>query len=99
MRFITRTMLIAAVDAQEDDVFDSHAIEKHLYKHEQVALVRELNENVDAATYPFTETCRQIGLELLRMADVVEKIDEVSSMTFSGEISPCALWRRVRRRP
>lgn len=92
-------MLLEAVDAQTTVEFDSHAIERYLYKHHQTAFVRELYENINAPTYPFTETCRQIGLELLRMADVVEKIDEVTSPTFSGEITPCALWRRRRPRP
>ncbi len=95
MRFITRNMLVASIEAQASDTFDSHAVEKHLYRHEQVAFVRELYENIDANQYPFTETCRQIGLELLRMIDVIEKIDEVSSPTFSGETRPCALWRRL----
>jgi hypothetical protein len=31
------------------------------------------------------------------MTDVVVKIDEVSSPTFSGETTKCALWRRLRR--
>lgn len=97
MRFITTDLLAAAIDAQTADTFDSHAIERHLYKHQQVALVRELYANVDAQTYPFTETCRQIGLALLRMNDLIEKIDEVSSPTFSGELRPCALWRKRRR--
>ncbi|HEX4416248.1 MAG TPA: hypothetical protein VH165_00040 [Kofleriaceae bacterium] len=97
MRFITRNMLVAAIEAQGTNTFDSHAIEQHLYRHEQIAFVRELYENIGAATYPFTKTCRQIGLELSRMIDVVEKIDNVSSPTFSGEIRPCALWRNRRK--
>jgi hypothetical protein len=96
MRFITRNMLSAAIDAQAD-TFDSHAVERHIYQYEQVAFVRELHENVDAGTYPFTETCRQLGQQLLQMSDLIEKIGEVRSRTFSGEMRPCALWRRLRQ--
>jgi hypothetical protein len=97
MDFINRDMLREAVFAQVDDTFDSHAIERHLYRYHQNALVRELYANLGVGTYPFTETCRQIGLELARMTDVVMKINEVSSPTFSGEPTKCALWRRLQR--
>lgn len=98
MHFINRDMLLEAVFAPIDDTFDSHAIERRLYRYHQDALVRELHANLDVGTYPFTETCRQIGLELARMTGVVMKIDEVSSPTFSGEPTKCALWRRLRRK-
>jgi hypothetical protein len=98
MQHITRNMLQVAIDAQQD-IFDSHDIERHLYQHEQRALVHELHHNVDAGTYPFTETCRQIGLELSRMTDVIEKMGESSTPTFSGHATPCAKWSKVRPRP
>jgi hypothetical protein len=97
MHFINRNMLLEAIFAQTNDTFDSHAIERYLYRRHQDALVRELYTNIGVGTYPFTETCRQIGLELVRMADIVVKIDEDSSPTFSGETTKCALWRRLRR--
>jgi hypothetical protein len=97
MRFISRDMLRAAINAQESDTFDSHDIERYIYRYYQVAFVRELYANIDAEPYPFTETCRQIGLELSRMTDDIVKIGEHNSSTFSGQMRPCALWRRLQR--
>jgi hypothetical protein len=73
-----------------------HAIERYIYRHHQGTLVRELHHNIDAETYPFTETCRQIGLELSRLTDVIQKIGEASSPTFSGDVTKCALWRKLK---
>lgn len=95
MEFITRDMLLAAINAQPEAVFDSHDIERHIYKNHQVAFVRELYRHIDAPTYPFTETCKQIGLALSRMTDVIVKISTRTSLTFSGEDRECALWRKL----
>lgn len=97
MEHITPDMLRRAVEAQ-GDTFDSHCIEHWLYQHEQRALVRELYRNRDA-TYPFTETCKQLGLALSRMADVIEKDGESSSPPFRLQDRPCAHWRKVKRGP
>jgi hypothetical protein len=39
-------MLLEVIFAQTNDTFDSHAIERHLYRCHQDALVRELYANI-----------------------------------------------------
>lgn len=93
MQFITEQMLAAAIDGQAP-TFDSHDIERYLYFNAQQAFVMELHANVHAR-YPFTETCRQLGLALLRMDTRIRKVREVTSRTFSDENRPCAEWIKI----
>ncbi len=96
MTHITQEMLSNAIRAQADQ-FDTHDIVRFLYTNHQGAYLDELMLHRNAR-YPFTETHRQLGQTMSRMAELVHKVHKVhSGKTMRANRTIVQKWRRQGR--
>jgi hypothetical protein len=87
MTHLGDALFVEAIGALPPE-FRSRDVIDYFYRFHQRAYVLELHENRDVATYPFTETHRQIGRKLHAFPHLIEKIGD------GDEDEPSALWRR-----
>lgn len=87
MTHLEDALFVEAIAALPHE-FHSRDVIDHFYRFHQRVYVLELYENRDVATYPFTETHRQIGRKLHAFSHLIEKIGD------GNQDEPSALWRK-----